>query len=98
MFGNKFSFALYLLANLAVFIDLFDLLVRLYLRHVQTLPGEDGRVAPTSIPLDVPEFTPYQMRLHLRPYAILLSVHNLGAELDRLLEALRHHRSRLWII
>lgn len=98
MFEPGFSVALYLLANLVVFLDLIDLLLRVYLRHVQTLPSEDGRVAPTSVPLDIGEFTPYQMQLHLRPYAILVSVYNAGAHLDSFLEAMQPYRNRLWVI
>lgn len=85
---------MYVLANLVVFLDFVDLLVRLHFRSRNTLSG----AAPTSVPLDVGEFTPYQIRLHLRPYALLVSVHDAEEDIDDFLEAMEPYRERLWVI
>lgn len=98
IFDANFSLSLYLLASLPFFLDFIDLLLRLYLRREQTLPLKLTAAPATSIPLNVGEFTPYEMRLHLRPYAILLSLHNAAADLDSFLERMRPFRDRLWFI
>jgi cellulose synthase/poly-beta-1,6-N-acetylglucosamine synthase-like glycosyltransferase len=97
MVKETFSIGWYVLGSLVVFVDLLDLLLRIYFRHVQTMPTARRRGAPTSVPLNVGEFTPYEMRLHLRPYALLVSVHNAGAEIETFLNAMRPYRSHLWV-
>ena len=98
MFG-QFNIGIYLLATIALFVDLLDVLLRLYLRRELTLPGDSRTVPPTSVPLDIGSFTPYEARLHLRPYAIVVSVHNLDrASMDRFLDNMAPYRDHLWII
>jgi cellulose synthase/poly-beta-1,6-N-acetylglucosamine synthase-like glycosyltransferase len=84
----------YLLASLVVFVDLLDLVVRAFVRR----RGALGREPSTSVPLAAGEFTPYQMRVHLQPYALLVSLHDAEDEVDDFLEALAPHRDRLWVI
>lgn len=84
----------YLLASLVVFVDLIDLVVRAFARGGD--PGAQGQ--STSVPLRTGEFTPYQMRLHLQPYALLVSLHDVEDEVDDFLEAMAAHRDRLWVI
>jgi len=98
MFNTGFSFSLYVLGSLAFFLDFIDIMVRLYLRRGQTLPLTRVQVPPTSVPLNVGEFTPYEVRFHLRPYAILVSVHNAAAELDRFLKFIEPFREHVWVI
>jgi cellulose synthase/poly-beta-1,6-N-acetylglucosamine synthase-like glycosyltransferase len=94
-----FNLGIYVLATIAFFVDLFDVLLRLYLRREHTLPGDPRGIAPTSVPLDIGSFTPYESRLHLRPYAIVASIHNLDrASLDRFLDNMAPYRAHLWII
>lgn len=89
---------LYVLASLVGMIDLADIVARVLVRRRHTkLPWMD-HAAPTSIPLEIGEFTPRQMRLHVRPYAIVASVHNAEEELDDFLEAIRPYRDHLWVI
>src|SRR2546428_10311593 len=57
-----FDPGVYVLATLTFFIDLIDVLIRLYLRHEHTLSGPAGLPAPTSIPLEIGNFTPYEAR------------------------------------
>jgi len=86
----------WLLASLIVFVDLLDLGLRLVMRrrHAAWPPTRPS----TSLPLDVGEFNPYQMALHIRPYALLVSVHNAEDEIDDFLEAMAPLRERLWVI
>lgn len=94
---HGFSVLLYVLSSLIVFIDLLDLIARVWIQQ-RHIPAAAGGALPTSIPLDVGTFTPYQMRLHMRPYALLASVHNGAEGLDEFLEAIVPHRDRLWVI
>ena len=97
IFGVDFSISLYLLASLTFFVDLTDLLLRLYLRREQT-QSSGAKSAATSIPLNVGEFTPYERRLHLRPYALIASVHNAEQTIDAFLQGVEPFRDRLWFI
>jgi cellulose synthase/poly-beta-1,6-N-acetylglucosamine synthase-like glycosyltransferase len=93
------SIGIYLLASTMFFIDLIDLLLRLYWRREQTVPGASKAVASTSVPLDIGLFTPYEVSLHVRPYAIVAAVHNLdAAAMTQFLDAIRPYRDHLWII
>src|ERR1700738_4087479 len=98
MFHN-FSIGVYLLATVTLFVDLLDVVLRLYLRREHTLPGDSGTVPPTSVPLNIGSFTPYEAQIHLRPYAIVASIHNLDrVSLDLFLENMGIYRRHLWII
>jgi cellulose synthase/poly-beta-1,6-N-acetylglucosamine synthase-like glycosyltransferase len=96
---EHFSLALYLLASITFFVDLLDLLLRVYLRREQTVSRQRRGVAATSIPLEIGNFTPYEVSQYLRPYAIVAAVHNLAPDLlNRFLAAMQPYRDRLWII
>src|SRR5438270_6736506 len=96
---SQFNLGVYVLATLTFFVDLIDVLIRLYLRREHTLSAVAGLASPTSIPLEIGQFTPYEARLHLRPYAIVASVHNLDEpSLTRFLENMAAYRHRLWVI
>jgi cellulose synthase/poly-beta-1,6-N-acetylglucosamine synthase-like glycosyltransferase len=98
IFGLDFSISLYLLASLTFFVDLTDLLMRLYWRREQTLAGGLKSAAATSVPLNVGEFTPYEMQLHLRPYALIVSVHDNERTIGEFLHSVEQFRDRLWFI
>jgi cellulose synthase/poly-beta-1,6-N-acetylglucosamine synthase-like glycosyltransferase len=98
MSTRNLSIGLYVLATLPFFLDFIDLLLRLYLRREHTLKLRRSASPATSVPLNVGEFSPYQMRVHLRPYAIVLSVHNASTELDEFLERMASFRGHLWFI
>jgi len=90
--STGFEVVVWLAVSLLVFLDLLDILVRL---HASKLTASvDG----TSIPLDVGTFTPRQMKLHLKPWALIVSVHNLEDELDPFLESMEPYRDNLWVI
>jgi cellulose synthase/poly-beta-1,6-N-acetylglucosamine synthase-like glycosyltransferase len=84
----------YVLATLVVSLDLLDMLLRAFFRRRHTR-GATGLV---STPLRVGSFTPYQVRLHLKPFALLASLHNAEEALDDFLEAWAPFRDRLWVI
>jgi cellulose synthase/poly-beta-1,6-N-acetylglucosamine synthase-like glycosyltransferase len=92
-----FSVGLYILGSISFFLDLIDVLVRLYLRRGQTL-GRGTQSAATSVPLDIGDFTAYEAKLHLRPYAVVASVHNAAAEIEAFVEHLQPYRAQVWII
>jgi cellulose synthase/poly-beta-1,6-N-acetylglucosamine synthase-like glycosyltransferase len=97
--AEDFSLGVYLLANVIVFVDLFDFLIRVQRRRVPSPPGGRSRQpAPTSTPIMIGRFNPYQRRLHLQPYAIAISVHDLGAMLDEFVAAMAPHRAHLYVI
>ncbi len=89
--------AVLLLLNAIVFPELLDVAIRLYFRSVK-MAGSISADPMPSVPLRVPDLTPLQQRLHLRPYALVASVHNLGDELYPFLEELAPHLDRLWVI
>ena len=89
---------LFLLVNLAFSLDFVDLVVRIYLRrqHTTTLIG--GAAPATSVVLDVGAFAPYQIKMHVRPFAIVASVYNASDDIHRFLMAMEPLRDRVWII
>lgn len=94
-----FSLAVYLLAGFVFFVDLLDFLIRLAChRRRLAAPGWRVLAPPASVPLEDGGLTPRQKRLHLKPYALLLSVYNAEDDVDDLLERLAPFRDRLWMI
>jgi cellulose synthase/poly-beta-1,6-N-acetylglucosamine synthase-like glycosyltransferase len=91
---RTFSLGVYLLVNAIVFMDAIDLVLRvLYRRKMMA-----GFKAATSVPIDVGTFTPYQIELHVKPYALVVSLYNAEAVLDDFLETVEPFRDRLFII
>jgi len=96
--GDDFSVMLYVLASSVFLSDFADMLVRLYLRRQQTGGSDRGVGQGTSVPLAVGTFTPYQVQLHVRPFAVVASVHNAGAQIDRFLKAMEPLKAEMWFI
>ena len=88
----RLDLVVYVVAGTAVLFDTLDFALRLYFRHVH------GGTSDTSVPLDVGRFTPYQMRLQLRPFAIIASVHNLAGRAEAFVAGLGPFRDRLFVI
>jgi cellulose synthase/poly-beta-1,6-N-acetylglucosamine synthase-like glycosyltransferase len=86
----------YVLASVVVFVDLWDLVVRSF--RARRAARAAGGGPSTSVRLGVGEFTPYQMRLHLRPYAVVVAVHDIEDDFEDFLEVMAPHRERLWVI
>lgn len=96
--AKSFSLVLYLIVSSAAILDLFDLAVRLYFRRAHGVPDDSREYANVSAPLAAGTFTPRQQRAHLRPYAIIASVHNAEPWLDDFLITMARYRDRFWII
>ena len=96
--GQDFSVAIFVLASMAFLSDLVDLLVRLYLRRQHCAKPRNGAELATSISLDVGSFTPYQVQLHVRSFAIVASVHNASGDIDRFLETLAPLQDHVWFV
>lgn len=76
------SLPAYLLVSAIVLLDGFDIAARLWLRH-RTNRRQRLSPAPKGKP---------------RPYAILVSVHNMQHQLDAFLDSLSPYRSNVWIV
>ena len=90
--ASGFELVVWIAVSMIVFLDLLDILVRLHVSRRTASP--DG----TSIPLDVGTFTPHQMKLHMEPWALIVSVHNIEDDLDAFLESMEPNREHLWVI
>ena len=96
-FGDPLYAGLYVLANFMLFADLFDLIVRRFLLHSHTGHFR-GDACPTSVPLGVGRFTDAQIRIHLKPYAFLVAVHDMADDLEDFMDAMRPFKDRIWMI
>src|SRR5207237_8120387 len=90
--STGFELVVWIAVSMLVFLDLIGITVRLQSSRLTASP--DG----TSIPLDVGTFTEAQMKLHLKPWALIVSVHNLEYELEAFLESMAPYREQVWII
>ena len=93
------SLLIYGLANLIVYTDALDLLLRLHVRRRHTATASapaDNR----NVSIDLVGSLPGGIRrmVPLRPYAIVASVFNLGDRLDEFSEAFAPYRDRVWLI
>jgi len=105
-----FSMLLYGVANLIVYTDAFDFVLRLYMRRRHTATRGTRRGTDTSIDLGgtlssdiyygpVSSGTTSLIRAGARaPYAIVASVYNLGEHLDEFLTAYAPYRDRTWLV
>ncbi|HKD53949.1 MAG TPA: glycosyltransferase family 2 protein [Steroidobacteraceae bacterium] len=90
------SLVIYGLANLIVYTDALDLLLRLHVRRRHTATATtsaDNR----NLSIDLMSRLPERM-VPLRPYAIIASVFNLGDRLDEFTESFAPYRDRVWLI
>ena len=86
--ATGFSVLVYLTTNLIVFTDFVDFILRLYFCRING--GSDaenarGKTDPTHHERDYPYPRRHQC---LHPYALVVSVHNLGERLDSFIEAM----------
>jgi cellulose synthase/poly-beta-1,6-N-acetylglucosamine synthase-like glycosyltransferase len=94
-----FSLLLLALANVIVYTDALDLLLRLYLRRRHTATsGETTESRHLSI--DLANVLPAGTRLvvPVQPYAIIGSVYNLENHIEEFLDAFAAYRDRVWLI
>lgn len=92
----SFSLLVYALANLIVYTDALDFILRLHVRrrHIATAPSEENR--HLSIDLALP--TGARQVVPIRPYAIVASIFNLEPLLDEFMDAFAPYRDRVWLI
>jgi glycosyltransferase involved in cell wall biosynthesis len=93
------SLVIYALANLIVYTDALDLLLRLHVRRRHTAAASasaDNRNVSIDLLGSLPGGT--RRLVPLRPYAIIASVFNLGDRLDEFIEAFSAYRERVWLI
>jgi cellulose synthase/poly-beta-1,6-N-acetylglucosamine synthase-like glycosyltransferase len=93
----SFSLLLYGLANLIVYTDALDFLLRLHVRrrHTAGARGDNRNVSidlVASLPDGVRRMVP------IRSWAIVASVCNLGDQIDEFIEAFAPYRDRTWLI
>lgn len=93
------SVLLYGLANLIVYTDALDFMLRLYVRrrHTATARGTDRE---RDLSIDLAPALPLGMRrvLPAQSYAIIASVYNLEERLDEFMQAFEPYRNRVWLI
>jgi cellulose synthase/poly-beta-1,6-N-acetylglucosamine synthase-like glycosyltransferase len=80
------------------FVDSADFIMRLYHRHLHASAEPDETAAALSIPLRSGELSGSQKRFHVRPYALLASVANLGSGVESFIRAMQPYKHRLWVI
>jgi cellulose synthase/poly-beta-1,6-N-acetylglucosamine synthase-like glycosyltransferase len=94
----SFSLLIYGLANLIVYTDALDFILRLHVRrrHIATAPNEENR----HMSIDLTAAFPAGSRqvVPTRPYAIIASVHNLEPLIDEFIAAFAAYRDRVWLI
>lgn len=94
----SFSLLIYGLANLIVYTDALDFILRLHVRrrHIAAAPTEENRHLSidltTSLPAGARQVVP------VRPYAIVASIYNLEPLLTEFMEAFAAYRDRVWLI
>jgi cellulose synthase/poly-beta-1,6-N-acetylglucosamine synthase-like glycosyltransferase len=92
------SLLIYGLANLIVYTDALDFILRLHVRrrHIATAPTEENRYLSIDIspamPASAGRIAP------VRPYAIIASIHNLEPLADEFMDAFAAYRDRVWLI
>lgn len=96
--ASTFSLLIYVLANVMVFMDFLDFGLRLYLCRANAAVHNSDERPETSVPLDTQDLTTEQKRIHVRPYALVVSVFNAEEHLEDFMEAMRPYRGRLWVI
>src|SRR5687768_5187281 len=94
----SFSLLIYGLANLIVYTDALDFILRLHVRrrHIATAPTEENR----HLSIDLTAALPASARqvVPVRPYAIIASIHNLEPLLDEFMDAFAAYRDKVWLI
>ena len=95
----RLNLGLLLLANIVLFVDFFDFILRVYFIHRHTAPGSPWRTSLTSCPVGVEPADDAEVRKGLRPFAIVVSIYNLpAADLDWFLRCIEPYREHLWVI
>lgn len=91
------SLLIYGLANLIVYTDALDFILRLHVRrrHIAAAPTEENRHLSIDLATTLPGA---QSSVPVRPYAIIASIHNLEPVVDEFMDAFAQYRDRIWLI
>jgi len=95
----SFSILIFGLANLIVYTDALDFVLRLYVhrRHTATArEGEDTRDLSINIAAAFPQGA--RRVVPAAPYAIIASVFNLEDDVEAFIEAFAPYRERVWLV
>jgi cellulose synthase/poly-beta-1,6-N-acetylglucosamine synthase-like glycosyltransferase len=95
----SFSVLVFSLANLIVYTDALDLVLRLYMhrRHtVMAREGDDMRDLSINLGVALPQGG--RRVVPTAPYAIIASVFNLEDDIDAFIEAFGAYRDRVWLV
>ncbi len=95
-----FSIAVYTLANLIVYTDALDFLLRMWVRrrHTAGTAGDTGWSSDASINLAAILPDDARRLVPAAPYAIIGSVFNLEDQIDEFIAAFAPYRQRVWLI
>jgi cellulose synthase/poly-beta-1,6-N-acetylglucosamine synthase-like glycosyltransferase len=94
-----FSLLIYAFANLIVYTDATDFLIRLYIRRRNTatvMGGDDNHNLSIDLSATLPAET--WRIVPVRPYAIIASIYNLEDQLDEFMAAFEPYRDKIWLI
>jgi cellulose synthase/poly-beta-1,6-N-acetylglucosamine synthase-like glycosyltransferase len=95
----SFSMLVYALANLIVYTDALDFVLRLYMRRRHTATAR-GTGLEREMSIDLRSALPASAypEMSVAPYAIIASVFNLEDEMEEFLAAYEQYRDRMWLI
>ncbi len=95
----SFSILVFGLANLIVYTDALDLVLRLYMHRRHTVTAREGDdMRDLSINLGVALPQGGRRVVPTSPYAIIASVFNLEDDIDAFVEAFAPYRDRVWLV
>jgi len=94
-----FSLIIYALANLIVYTDAVDLLLRLYVRRRHMVTSA-AALENRHLSIDLAARLPAGERhlVPVQPYAIIASVWNLEPHIEEFIEAFAPYRDRVWLV
>jgi cellulose synthase/poly-beta-1,6-N-acetylglucosamine synthase-like glycosyltransferase len=94
----SFSLLIYGLANLIVYTDALDFILRLHVRrrHIATAPTLENRHLSIDLAASLPAGA--RQVVPVRPYAIVASIFNLESLIDEFTDAFAAYRDRVWLI
>jgi hypothetical protein len=91
--ANASKVMIFFIANLILTFDMIDLVARMW---VTKLHG--GAARGPSVDLCLPEISAAERRHTLRPYAIVVSVHDAADDIDCFIDALQPLKDAVWLI
>jgi glycosyltransferase involved in cell wall biosynthesis len=104
--ASHFNLAAYLIANTLVFVDSIDLLFRAGMMSFgsgnlwkpTSLMDADSERRDSVFGMNRADMNRFQKRLHVKPWAIAVSVYNAESALAEFLSSIDYLRDRIWII